>query len=268
MKHIFEYYSYKDYLESKIRSFEKDGRGVRQRMAKSAGCTASYLSQVMRGKPHLTLEQSEEINRYLGHTKTESQYFLLLVQFAKAGTQNLKAQLKEQIEAIRSERFNLKKRLQKSENIEKENQHIYYSSWIYAAIHVMLSIPQFNQPHLIAAHLNLPINMVANVIEFLREAGLIEKGSSGFKHSGKHWHLERQSPFIQRHHINWRSQALQSVEKNLIDDIHYSNVMAFAEKDAEKIKEILIAALAQIRDVIKDSPEEKAYVFSADFFAL
>lgn len=265
---VFEYTNYKEYVDSKIRSSDKGGHGVRSKLADYVGSTSSYLSQVLNSKPHLTLEQSEEVNRFFEHTELESHYFLLLVQYNKAGTHNLKNHFRKQIEFIRNEQFNFKKRLKGIHEVSKDHQHEYYSTWFYSAIHVMLSIPEFSDSKKIATHLNLPLSIVNKVIEFLKVAGLVEEEKGKFKFTNRSWHLEKTSPFIQRHHINWRSQALQSVEKNLADDLHYSNVMAFAKKDSEKVKEILVKAVSDIKALIRDSPEEKVYVVAADFFGL
>ena len=49
---IFEFNSYKSYLSHYIETSGR--RGLISELAKAAGCTHSYLSQVLNGKPELT----------------------------------------------------------------------------------------------------------------------------------------------------------------------------------------------------------------------
>jgi hypothetical protein len=175
---------------------------------------------------------------------------------------------REQIQEIRDSRFHLKKRLTDTEEIAREDQHKYYSAWFYSAVHVALSIPAFQNPQVVAAHFNLPIDLVLEAIEFLEKIGLIQKIEGRYEFTKRHLHLERESTFIQRHHINWRSQSLQSVEKNLKDDLHYSNVIAIAKDDFKKIKEEFVLAIERARGIIGPSKEEEIYAITLDLFKL
>jgi hypothetical protein len=114
----------------------------------------------------------------------------------------------------------------------------------------------------------LPLSLVTEVIEFLEETGLIEEKKGVYHYTKRRIHLDRNSPFIQRHHINWRSQALLSAEKNLPEDLHYSVVVAISEEDFKKMKEILIAGIEKARQLIGPSKEEKIYALTIDFFEM
>lgn len=265
---VYDFTNYKQYLAKKIQSDAAKTKGLKNKIAEHIGCQPSYLSQVLNGKPHFTLEQALRLSQFLAHQKHESKYFSILIQYARAGTEDLRQFFREQLIELRESRFDLKKRLESSTGVPLEMQHIYYSTWYYAAIHVMLSIPEKQDPHVISQSLHLPLEIVLEAIEFLEEAGLITKTKSGFEFTQRRLHLEGNSTFIQRHHINWRSQALQSVEKNLQTDLHYSNVVAIAEDDFQKIKEQFITAIEKARAIIKPSPEEALYVMTVDVFAL
>lgn len=81
-------------------------------------------------------------------------------------------------------------------------------------------------------------------------------------------HLPKDSPQIQRHHTNWRMQAIRSIDINNPQDLHYSTVVAMASRDRPKIREILIKAIEECRNVIKDSGEEGVQSICIDFFSL
>jgi hypothetical protein len=105
-------------------------RGLRQKISEHIQCQPSYLSQVLNGNPDLTLEQAQRLNGFLHHTSIESRYFILLVQLARAGTQDLKELFLDQIKEIQKSRFDLKKRLKTTEDIPESAQNRYYSAWI------------------------------------------------------------------------------------------------------------------------------------------
>lgn len=254
----------KDIISTNNKSF----KGYRSQFCKSIGCQSSYLSQVLHRQPHFNLEQADKINHFLGHTKLESKYFITLVEMSRAGTKSLEMHFKEQLFELKKQSNYLKNQLKESSDIPEKAHHTYYSTWYYAAIHVILSIPGFNSPLKIANHLNLPLGIVNKVISFLTELGLVEKRSNSFHLTNKSFHLSNQSDFIQRHHINWRTQALLSSENNLDTDFHYSNVVAISEKDFKKIKEILFKTVENCRDVIRPSKEETLAVVTMDLFKL
>jgi hypothetical protein len=107
---------------------------------------------------------------------------------------------------------------------------------------------------------------VEEAIQFLEDNQLIEATPNGFKYTQTKIHLSRESDFIQRHHINWRSQALQSVEKNLPEDLHDSLTFAISKEDKNRIREILIQAIEKSRQIIGPSPSEELVALTIDLF--
>lgn len=265
---IFNFTDYKLYLSEKITHEASLHKGYRAKLCEFIQCQPSYLSQVLNGKPDFTLEQAHRLNQFLLHDKIETHFFILLVEKSRAGTRDLRAYFNEQIENVKSSRFNLKKRLKETDDISEEDQNKYYSAWFYSAIYVALSIPEFQSIQFLAKRLSLPEELIVEAISFLETSGLIEKKSNTYHVTKKRIHLERDSAFIRRHHVNWRSQALQSTEKNLPGDLHFSTVVALAKDDYEKIKEIFVKSIASAREVIKPSPEEELMAITLDVFKL
>lgn len=263
---LFNYKKYKKYLTDKIESESKASKGIRLKLANHIGCQPSYLSQVMNGNPHFTLEQAQLINSFFHHNKVEAKYFLLLIQHERAGTKELKKFFEEQIEEELNSKFDLKKRLPNTEDIPDVAKHRYYSAWYYSAIHMMLSMPECQEVSFISERLHLPPQLVKEVIQFLEDTGLIRLEKNIYELTKKRIHLERDSLFIHHHHINWRSQALQSVEKNLLTDMHYSNTFTLAKKDFPKIKEIFLKAIEDARAIIRPSKDEDVYAITLDVF--
>lgn len=263
---IFDFTNYKRYLREKLELLSKKERGWKVRAAAHIGCQASYLSQILNGKPDLTLDQAHKLNQLFSHDKIESRFFILLVEYHRAVSPELKEFLNEQMQELMRTRFDLKKRLKNTEQISPEDMNKYYSTWFYSAIHIALAVADLQDAKSIANRFHLPVAVVISVIEFLEQAGLVEKDKGQYRFTKMRIHLDRESDFIQRHHINWRSQSLQSVEKNLAEDTHFSTVFAATQQDFEKIKEIFLQAIESARTVIRSSPSEEVYSITLDVF--
>jgi uncharacterized protein (TIGR02147 family) len=265
---LYEFDSYKKYVAKKIDYLSENERGLRTQIAEHIQCQLSYLSQVLNGKPDFTLEQACRLNNFFHHDKDESRYFILLVEMARSGSSDLREHFQEQLRELKTQSFELKKRLKVKDEIPLAAQHTYYSTWFYSAVHIALAIPELQRPAQIAQRLNLPEEMVVKAIKFLVDIGLVELKGKSYEFTKRHVHLGSESEFIQRHHINWRSQALQSVEKNLATDLHYSNVVSLSKEDFEKIKEMVIENLKAVREVTKPSKAEDLCAITFDIFRL
>ena len=264
----FNFSEYKAYLAERIKIESREKKGYRSELCEHIGCQTSYLSQILNGKPDLTLEQADKLNRFFKHDKDETKIFILMVEFARSGTSDLRNFFQEQLRELRETRFNLQKRLKNMNEVRNEDQQRYYSAWFYSAIHVYMSIPGPQDPQEIAMRFNLSYELVLNVIHFLESSGLIDRKEGRYQMSRKSFHLGRSSEFIQNHHINWRSQSLQSVEKNYVTDLHYSTVIALNKENFTKVKEIFVQAIESSREVFRASPDEEVYSVVLDVFKL
>lgn len=264
---IFEYKNYKQYINDRLDEIDGEGRGARSRFSESIGCQSAYTAQVLRGTAHFNQEQGEEINQFFGHSDYESVYFLLILQFSRAGTTKLKSRLNAQIETALKARLQIKNRIESTAELEEHHRTIYYSSWLYGAIHALVSIPGFQTPERIAERLHLDIKNTREAIEFLVTSGLLIRDQKNNLKIGKgQIHLEAESPLIAKHHTNWRLHALKFLDQSKEDDMHYSSVISVSKADYALIREKLMKTIADIKPVIKKSKEEELASFCLDFY--
>lgn len=266
MKTVFDYRSYKSYVTDSLDDLQHAKSGQRSRLARFIPCHSAYVSQVLNGNAHFSLEQGEKINTFLGHTEEESLFFLTLIQFERAGTTSLQNLFKKQLDAMLKKRDDLKQRLTYDKTLDAINEGVYYSSWHYAAIHVLVSIPNIDSKDAIARTLKVSNKRVAEVLEFLCRVGLVAEKKGKYSVGVNRIHLGSDSPHIGKHHTNWRFKAINSLDAPSDQDLHYSSVVTMSEKDAEKIRKILIEAIESVRAVVRASPEENIYCYGLDFF--
>jgi uncharacterized protein (TIGR02147 family) len=266
MNSVFDYRDYKAFLLDHVNN--RSTRGERNRLATAIGCHNGYISQVLNGTAHFSLEQAELINQFLSHSKDQAHYFLLLVQYGRSGSVNLRLHFQEQLAALKEKQFVLKDRLRYKQTLTREDQATFYSSWQYGAVHVLVSIPGCDDEQGLSDYLNLPLERVREIVEFLRSIGLVKRDKGKLVIGTNRIHLESDSPMIAKHHSNWRLRAMQTMDDRRPENLHYSSVITASIEDSAKIREIMVQAIEKIRAVVRSSPNERGYAYSLDFFGL
>lgn len=260
-----------DYRKYLIQKFGGAGRrtGQRAQFAKHLGVQTAFVSQVLNLSTgiHLNLEQAARANSFLEHDEEEGHLFLLLVQKQRAGTTELKIYFKKQIEAIEERHQQIKSRVPAEVELTPLHQALYYSQWFYSAIHILLTIPEFRSRRAIAEALTLDLGVVTEALNQLVEMGLAARTTEGFTVGPQHIHLAANSPFIGRHHANWRIQAMKSFDTPMSNQkLHYSSVLSFAKRDIEKLRSRILKMIEETLAEIKPSKEEVLYTINVDFF--
>lgn len=266
-KSVFEFESYKAYLKA---FFERPGNppGIRTRFAMAIESQSSFISQLLTGKAELSFDQAYRATHFLGHSAEETDFFILLVQLHRATDAQFKKYLKDKISKIRTERTQLKNRVTTNKEISLESRAQYYSSWIYTAVHMSASLKPSKSPKDIAEYLGVRLELVNEVIQFLGSIGLVRLENGAVSMGQTHIHLPSDSVLIRTHHANWRAKAMQSLDKDLTKDLHYSVAFSLSRQDAEIIKRKIADLIQENLKIVAPSPEEVVYVNTIDFFAL
>lgn len=264
---IFEFNDYKAYLLSKLGK-KNERKGLRSALARELQCQPTYISQVLNGDASFNLEQADKISAYLGHTQEEKHYFLLLVQLARAGTKSLREYYQHQLKEISEKRLVLTERLGKRTTLPKDAQSVYYSSWIYAACHIALTIPNLQSKQNLAQFFNLPLVKVNQVIEFLIQVGLAEVVGGKIQTQQNSIRVGRDSHNLLKHHMNFRSQAMESLDRESLEDLHYSSVFSLSQKDKLKVKDLLLDLIKSNAELVQASDSEDLCALAIDFFSL
>lgn len=268
-KSIFEFRDYKAYLKYSESQLPNRGRGFRADLARAARCQTAYVSQVLNGKAQFSLEQSQSIARFLAHNKEEARFFLLLVEYSRAGTPELKTHFLELMDEQIQKQLNLKDRFQIQETLSHEEQARYYSEWAYAAVHMATTVPLLPTADSIAEFLQLPKQKVQRVLNFLLSAGLVKQGTKGkFQAGTVRMHLGNDSSLILKHHSNWRLQAMNSLDRETERDLHFTSVVSLSLEDVLLIKARLIKEIDAYNAIIKPSQEQTLSCLTLDFFSL
>ena len=219
MKTIFEYEDYREFLGDFLAA---QGKGAKLRLAETLVCQPGYVSQILSGAANFSAEQAEKFAAELGWKAAMTQYFLLMVAHARAGTVGLRKHLAEEIRRQRGQALILKNRFNPEKVLSLEDQATFYSSWHFGAIHVSVSIPDCETEAGLAAYLDLPLKRVNEVVQFLLEVGLIKYGADGRLAIGStQVYVGADSPLISKHHTNWRLRAIEAQDRYKENHLHY-----------------------------------------------
>ena len=269
MKEIYDYPDYRDFLGDYIHSLPKKGRGFKKDLAEHLLCQTTHISQVLSKKTNLTLEQGVKVISFLHLTDEEKKFFMILLNQTRAGSNSLKEFYESERMDFIQRRKRLKEKLDKKYFLDKDQISKYYSTWFYPAIHVLLSIPEFQSPQALIDYLPLPENKILEALNFLIETGLAAK--RGEKYGlGKSTleKPEKNSDSYKSFLKNWRNQAIVSTDIGRKQNFHNSIIFSISKKDVEKIKNLITDLYKNVDEIIPESKEEEIKVLSVDFFGI
>lgn len=264
---IWDFTEYRPYMTEKLGA-EGSRNGLRKQLAAAIPVHTTFVSQVLKGRAEFSLEQAEAINTFFGHTEDESDYFLLLLLKARAGTKGLKERFEKKLRELRDSRMNIKARLDVQSEASPQDRERFYSSYLYGAIHVLSAIPKLKTPAAIAESLRLPRAQVQDIVEFLLRIGVLKEERGLLAPGSRHMHLGNESELILKHHANWRLHTLTNLQYLNKDDLHYSACMTLSQDDAFRVKDSILDNLKTNMSIVAASPEDVGYVMSFDFYKL
>lgn len=264
---VFDYYDYKLCVNDWVSEQASGGHGQFRQLSFHLGVNSVVISQVFRGDREITLEQAVGVSEFLGFTDVERDYFLLLVQKARAGSAQLKSIFEKQIQEARKSAEQLKNRV-KHQKLSEEDRATFYSQWYYSAIRLGLSIHEFGSVSKIAEHLKIDRLVVAQVMDFLIKNNLVIDRGGNYELGPQVTHVGHDSPFVNRHHTNWRLKAMQSMEHITETDLFYTGPMVLSKTVAHDIRKSLTELISKSTKKVADSESEVIRCLNIDWFSV
>lgn len=262
---IFDFHDYKHCINEWISTQPRGGHGLLRQMALHLNVNSVVMSQIFRGDRDLTPEQALSVANFIGFSELERDYFVLLVQANRAGTVDLKKHYEKQLDSLRTAATALKNRV-KHQKFTDEDKATFYSHWYYSAVRLGVSIPQLDSVSAVAAHLNLDRALVTKVIDFLKSNELIVEKKGRLDIGPQVTHVGHDSPFVNRHHTNWRMKGLQAMESSSEKNLFYSGPMALSQQAADDIRKILIDTVEKSTKKAASSDSEVLRCLNIDWF--
>lgn len=260
---VFKFNCYKKFVNKHIQSLPQNGRGEYGRIANSLNISSVMVSQVFKGDKELSNENAFLLTEYLGLKKLESQYFLLLVQFARAGHFKLKEHIQEELEAVKKHASDLSKNVSHQAILTEEQKNKFYSDWSYSAVRLIQDIKPFQKEELVKI-LRIELSEVEKIISFLIETGLLKKSKGNLQLGPTSTHLSKDSNQIKMHHSNWRINSLNTINQMDSSEIMYTAPMAVSKKTYENLHKNIFKLINQLVDEAQESEAEGLYYLNID----
>lgn len=259
-----DFSDYVDFINTWIVNQPKKGYGIKGEIAEFLGVNTSYLSQILSGSLKLTEEHAIRMAEYFNFNGIEADYFLALVAHDRAGTANLKKYYKGKLADLKTE---LNQVISQREESKKDGLDQYFSSWIYTAIHIALSIRPMTLEEL-ADFCGFVPESLRPMVNFLHSHNFLIEKNGKFEHSKENVTLAKGNEHLKLHHNNWRLRGIEEIQKNNEDNLHYTSIISCSVADSLVIKEKIRELIAEIREIIKESKDEDVFCFTADCFKI
>ncbi|MBL7670473.1 MAG: TIGR02147 family protein [Bdellovibrionaceae bacterium] len=265
---IFIFKTYKAFLADYIK--RNKYKGLISKLAETCGCDRTYISQVLNGKADLLPDHIARLCEYLHFTELESDYLMLLLLKDRATSVAAKnifeIKLKKINEMAEDLSQKVKSKKDSEEIISEEHKTLYYSNWLFSAIHILTSIANFQTIEAISKKMNCTEASVSQVLKLLVEMGLVEKSKDKYVHNGKSVYLRRDAAQIYSLHLQSRLESVKrSYEKN---DLHFTNIFSVSKEDVDAIRNQIMLLIEQHRQTVHRSGAQTACVFCCDFFSI
>ncbi len=267
---MYEKNDYKLIL-SEIIEKNRSTRGFQKKMAEACGCHTSFLSQVVNGSVHLSLDHAAALCDFWAFDDDDTDYFMSLTMLARATSDILRKRLHKRISFLRKKKKSVSGRLAKESlnQLSESARVFYYSSWQVLAIHVLCSIDEINSIESISERLSLSRSLVKPIVDKLIKFGFLGSDHGKLYPTNRDLHLSQESPLILHHHVNWRNFAINNMLKSQQDGINYSAAAAISTKDLKRFKEEVLDFIESFKSsVIKSKKEEEVCCLNIDFFPL
>lgn len=266
MTNPFEYKSYRDFLKNLCATSDAK-RGFQSQLSRAAGCQAAYFSQVLKQKVHLTEDQIYALSEDLDFSSAETNFFILLLRYEKAGTEKLREYILKEIDLARANQDRLSARVIADQIVySEEDLAKYFASWIPSVIHVATSSDRFRNVEQIAQRLGLSQKDTKDVLTFLAKKGWVKQIGQEYHYSSGNIHIVKESPLHSTMQVTRRHLVLNSIAQCSPESIHYSSVFTLDRKSYEELKKISASFIQKSAKQINDGGTDELYTLTLDLF--
>lgn len=219
---IFHLNSYREVIDSKIAEFASY-KGYKTVLSQVMQIQGSHLSQVLSGKVNLTPDQGARLCDHWFLNELEAEYFINLIHYERATTESLKEKIEKQLDKTRLSFTQVSNIVDKKENNHSDKSELFYSSWLYPAVHATLQILGSSNEKMIADRLGISRKATRSVLEDLKEMKLAANHESDWSHIGGNFSILKRN-LCNLFHSELRSKAHEIYSSGDTEIIRYTGL--------------------------------------------
>lgn len=260
-------YKAKHYRDAILGLLHENPTTTRAQLAEAAQCSSSWITRVLNSEVQMTPDQAFGVATYFHLNSSETDYFLLLVDWERSASHEMKKRIDLKMEALKKESRELRSSIQTEDLISETHAVKYYSSWCYVAAHVACMIrPQTSEE--ISEHLSLSKSTIMRTLKELSEMGLVMSSKNLWSATHRSVHLPANHPSAKTAHMIMRNRTNQYLQEHNSEGLHYSAIHCLSEEDFELIQKTLKNNILSARQKIEKSSSEILTVFCLDWYRL
>lgn len=257
---------YISFIHSVVKA-NREQRGFQSQLCQRLNCQPAKFSRALNGSMELTRDQVANLCHVLKLNDLETEYLLSIYDFKLSSSHFLRERAQAKIKKIKSEVSRISAQLKDvSEALDRQIAFEYYSSWVYSAVNILLTIPEYQSFEKIKNRIKIEDDDLQRVLAKLVEWGMVKKVKAGYESLEKSLHLDKSHPVSGQDHINWRLKAIEDIQKKKEASLHYSAIFSMSKNDVERFKKYLVENIKNHRELISKSKSEEMFVCNMDFF--
>ena len=263
---IYGFSNYREFVSAKLKSMPMKGRGQIQQASKALGIHSSRLSRVLSGGDNLTPEQAFLLARYLGLNRFETDFFISLLDLERAGKAEYRTHLRERLRLLKRQATSEQKVAFADELLSDEACKVFFSNRINEVAWLSTMIPGLQSAKDLADALHLSLSDANKVVEFLTSVGLCVKEGEKVLPLRRYIHLEPESGDFTTKLRNWRTKAIETLDKSSKSDYFFTHTVAISDTSAKEVDQILRDAVQRIDIALRRAPATKVMCLNIDWF--
>lgn len=266
---IFNYLSYKEFLNEYLETLPNKGRGQAKRLADYLGVSTVIISQTLNGDRELSLENAYKTAEYFEWNDVEKKYFIKLVEFERAGHFGLKQLYKEELLRLKKESMEVKKKYKEYTELKDEDKFTFYSDRFYSSIRMASSLPHLNSSEDFAKYFQIPESKASEILEFLLKTKLCVEEDGNMKMGPRHTFVAADSPYIKNHHRNWRLYSISKIDNfDVKNELMYTAPISLSKEAFQEVRKNLLKVIEDSLKIISPSKEEMVGCINIDLLKI
>lgn len=264
---VFTVSDYRFFFQEWLNSQKKQGRLNANLLAERLAVHPTFISQVLKQHKDFSAEQWLSVCLMMDLSEIEIEFLQMTHQMNRAGSEELRKYCQKKREHILNKRLQLKERLQVQQELTDTDRAVFYSSWIYSAIRLYCSIDEGKTLPEISDRFQITKTKSEEILNFLCDKGLCvinPLNASKYQMGTQHIHVSSDSPFVVRHHTNWRMRVMHTLDQTSTEHLHFTAPISISKKDYHIIREKIVKLIQESVDIVKQSNAEDLATLNID----
>ncbi len=238
-----------------------------QGLASACGIQKTYLSRVLNGDAHLSSDQIFLALGYLGLSREESDYVMLLHQWERSSVPARRDSMENELRKMRAANTKTEKHLKADISLhDKVESASYYLNVNAQLVHMFLTIPGFAEaPSTIAKALAISDSAIADILRLLSQLGIITYKGGRIIVLRDALHMPKDAPLSAPYRTMMRLKALENIQNQSTSDPYgYSLFFSADDEASAAIQGLFFDFLKKAEKIIRPAKCKKVFQMKFD----